>query len=241
MGDKKVRISEELYEQIQKIAEKNGRSMRDIVEEAVKLYVFGREQFADKEIKSIKQNFIVTQYETRCKICKKQIKQGEMVFWIKYTFTDNTSKSYVICLDCYYSKYDKAYAKRYLKLKELEAVKKGLEKEIKDLIAEYNELKKKKEFLVKEIDLLKIKEDLLNLYKEFNSAFKYFLSPNADRDNVFRKINELMERMMDLTDKVSEIEAYIKSSITPIEVESNEVEDEEVNKVRVRRWISRHG
>ncbi len=235
MSRTKVWINSDLYEKVKEIAEKSNRSITDLVNEAVSLFILGREQFADKEIKSVKQNFIVTQYETKCRICKKKIPQGEMVFWVKYVFEDNTSKSYVICLDCYYSKYDKAFAKRYLKLKELEAVKKGLEKEIKELITEYNELKKKKEFLVKEIDLLKIKEDLLNLYKEFNSAFKYFLSPNADKDNVFKKINDIMEKMMDLTDKVSEIEAYIKSSIT-VEVENKEIEEED-KKVKVRRWV----
>jgi Ribbon-helix-helix protein, copG family. len=65
MTEKKVRITDELYDQLQKIAEKNNKSIKDIVEEAIKAYLLGIEG-VEKPLKQVQSKVIPTQFDSRC-------------------------------------------------------------------------------------------------------------------------------------------------------------------------------
>ena len=72
MSDKKVRITDELYEQLTKIAEKNNKTIKDIVEEAIKAYLLGIEG-VEKPLKQIQGKIIPTQFDSRCYYCKREL------------------------------------------------------------------------------------------------------------------------------------------------------------------------
>ncbi len=198
MSDKKIRISEELYDQLAKIAEKSGRSMRDLVEEAVRAYLLGTES-VEKPIKSIQGKVIPLQYPSRCFFCKKQIKQGELAYWAKYTYSDNTTKSYVICLDCYYK--DTALAEWYLKKKKLEAIVRGLKKQADELAEKVNRLRT-------EYDVMSIRKEVASLWYEFK---QFILTPDSSIDS--DKLQEFIDRVNELMDKLTGIEASLRVEV----------------------------
>ncbi|RLJ04545.1 MAG: hypothetical protein DRP08_01490 [Candidatus Aenigmatarchaeota archaeon] len=198
MSDKKIRISEELYDQLTKIAEKSGRSMRDLVEEAIRAYLLGTES-VEKPIKSIQGKIIPLQYPSRCFFCKRQIKQGELAYWAKYTYSDNTTKSYVICLDCYYK--DTALAEWYLKKKKLEAIVRGLKKQADELAEKVNRLRT-------EYDVMSIRKEVASLWNEFK---QYMLTPNSSVDS--DKLQEFIDRVNELIDKLTGIEASLRVEV----------------------------
>jgi len=200
MGEKKIRISEELYEQIQKVAEKSGRSMRELVEEAVKAYLLGTENI-DKPVKSVSGKIIPVQYETRCRLCGKRISKGELAYWVKYVYNDNTTKSYVICLDCYYK--DTALAEWYLKKKKLESIVRGLKKEADRLADEVEKLRT-------EYSILNLKKEIYSVWNDFKN---FILRPHHELND--DKLNEFIEKINELIDRVSSIEASLR-----IEIES---------------------
>jgi len=186
----KVRISEDLYSKLKEIADKSGRSIRELVDEAVKAYILGFT--GDKEIKATTGKIISLTYSTKCKRCGRELKEGELAYWSKITYTDNTSRSFVYCLDCYYS--EGALAEYYLKKKKLEAVIKGLEKKANQLVEEITQL-----------------EALVDLYKLENEIQSYWirlleLVSHEDKPNLNMAIEELLE----LIDKVKQLENTLK-------------------------------
>jgi len=197
MGEKKVRISEELYEQLQKLAEKSGRSIRDLAEEAIKAYLLGTENI-DKPVKAVTGKVIPLQYPSRCKFCGKEIKAGELAYWAKYAFNDNSTRSYVICLDCYYK--DTALAEWYLKKKKMESVVRGLKKKADELVEQVEKLQL-------EYDVSKVKQEVIELWRSFKSVFL------SDKDEI-QRIGEFFDRLNEVLDRINEIESSLKIMFT---------------------------
>jgi hypothetical protein len=83
------------------------------------VYILGKEQSIDRDVKSIKNTWIVAKYSTKCVRCGKQLGVGEMVYWIRITYSDNSMRSFVYCGDCYMNIFDVSLAKRYIKKKNL--------------------------------------------------------------------------------------------------------------------------
>jgi len=193
MGDKKIRVSDEIYEQLQKLAERTGRSMRELTEEAIKAYLLGTENI-DKPVKSVSAKVIPLQYPSRCRFCGKEIKQGELAYWAKYTFTDNSTRSYVICLDCYYK--DTALADWYLKKKKLEAVVRGL--------------KKKADKLAEQVEALRLERDIYSVKRDIVSTWDHYKTYLYSSSKDDAKIQEIFERLQELADKIAELEAGMK-------------------------------
>ena len=194
----KVRIDDELYNEIKKIAEKSGKSIRDVVEEALRAYLLGKAQVSDRDIKSVKEKWIAAKFASKCSLCGKEINQGELVYWVRIEYEDGSAKSFVYCSDCYYRQFDKALAKKFLKEKELKAVIRGLEKEANELAEKVNKLKQ-------EYDILKLKEEVFKLYKEFHE----FLGDAITSDEKLAKVNEFLERLQDIVDRVSRLESSL--------------------------------
>jgi len=199
MSDKKVRISDELYDQLQKLAERSNKSMRELVEEAVKAYLLGTES-VDKPVKSVQGKIIPLQYTSRCRFCGKVIQSGELGYWVKYVYNANSTKSYVVCLDCYYK--HTALAEWYLKKKKLEAIVRGLKKEADRLAEEVNKLRT-------EYDLFNIKRDVANVWNSFK---QYILTPNTSLD----RVGEFIDKVNELIDRVAGIEAFIRSEVNVV-------------------------
>jgi len=188
MSDKKIRISDELYDQLQKIAEKNNKSMKDVVEEAVKSYLLGIEG-VDKPLLKIQSKIIATQFDSRCYYCKREVKKGELCYYLRYVYADNTSRSFVVCLDCYYK--DTALAEWYLKKKRMEVIVKGLQKKADELVKEI-------EALIVQKDLQKLKKECVELWEEFK---RFILG-----DESMKKIEELLTRLDSVEEKLKELE-----------------------------------
>jgi len=188
VSDKKIRISDELYDQLQKIAEKNNKSMKDIVEEAIKTYILGIEG-VEKPISKIQSKIIASQFDSRCYYCKREVKKGELCYYLRYVYADSTSRSFIVCLDCYYK--DTALAEWYLKKKKLEVIVKGLQKKA-------DELAKEIESLVVQKDLQRLKKECVELWEEFK---RFILG-----DENMKKIEELLSRLEAFEEKLKELE-----------------------------------
>ena len=188
MSDKKVRISDELYDQIQKVAEKANKSIKEVVEEAVKAYLLGIEGI-EKPLKAIQGKIILTQFDSKCHYCKKEVKKGELCYYTRYIYADGSTRSFIVCLDCYYK--DTALAEWYLKKKKLEHIVKGLEKKA-------NELAKEIESLSVQRDLQSLKRECIELWEDF----KKFMFESEKME----KIEQMIQRLDNLEEKVRELE-----------------------------------
>lgn len=192
MADYKVRIGEETYMKLKQLADKSGKSMRELVEEAINAYLLGHEGGLEgKEIKGITGKIIPLQYPARCKRCGKSINPGELAYWVKITYTDNSVRSYVICLDCYYQ--SGALKEYYLKKKQLEAVIRGLKKEADELAQRVMELRRYKE-------LIEAREEVRRLLREVS---QYASMAMGERREVLAQIQEALERLLEAIDRLN--------------------------------------
>jgi len=182
-----VRVDKEIYEKIKLLAEKTNREIKDIVDEALRLYVLGSID-KDKEIVEVKSDIITLQYDTKCYRCKKDLKAGELAYWIRYVYSDNTKRSYVFCLECYYQS---------MGLKNLYLTKKKLEIIIRSLRAEADELSKKVLQLRTEVKLYDLRSELHRLYKDL-------IQHIADTD-LKNKLIEISDKLSDLDKKVNDL------------------------------------
>jgi len=182
-----VRVDKEIYEKIKDLAEKTNREIKDIVDEALRLYVLGSID-KDKEIIEVKSDIITLQYDTKCYRCKKDLKAGELAYWIRYVYSDNTKRSYVFCLECYYQ--SAGLKNQYLTKKKLEII-------IRSLKAEADELSKKVLQLRTETKLYDLRSELYRLYKDL-------IQHIADPD-LKNKLIEISDKLSDLDKKVFDL------------------------------------
>ncbi len=182
-----VRISSDLYEKLKEIAEKSNKNLRDIVEEALRVYLMGSVS-TEKEIKSIKQSIINLQYDTRCYRCKKELKAGELAYWIKYEYSDGSARSFIYCLDCYYQ--SSALKEQYLTKKKLEAIVRELRKEADELAQEVVRLRS-------EVKLYNVRNELIRLYND--------LVKHLTDEDLKNKMSEFIERLDTIEKRIDDV------------------------------------
>ena len=190
----KVRISRELYDKLKEISEKTGKSIRELVDHAITLYIMGNVGGETREIKSITNKFITLQYNDKCDKCGKDLKQGELAYWVKIQYNDNTARSYVYCLDCYYS--ENGLAEYYLRKKKLEAIIKGLDKKANEL--------------VKEVDFI----DKLRELRDIENEIKYNWNTLLDivGNGETQKLNEILDLLTNILERVMKLEKELTYS-----------------------------
>ena len=200
MADTKVRVSQEVYDKLRAISEKSSKSMRELVEEAINAYLLGVEGAEGKDVKGITAKIIPLQFPTRCKKCGRQLQPGDLGYWAKITFTDNTVRSYTICLDCYYQ--GTALKEQYLKKRKLEIV-------VRELRREADRLAEKVEELRAYSKLIEAKRELLKLLREARELLNVITSP--ERRIELEKLNKSLDNLVDAADKLIQIlEQYDK-------------------------------
>jgi len=194
--------NDQLYQEIEKYANQNSLSINDAIVELITRGLFGSEIPEIKEIKGGK--IIILKFKTKCSKCSKDLNVGDLAYWVKYSYSDGSSNSIVLCLDCYYSLSDKTMAslvlRRYKLKKEINALSKyekeisnhieQLEEKLRELnpVKEYIELKTRIESLLSYIEkIFEVRNDL-PLYNEIKNTISNIL-------NELRELGEKVKRI----------------------------------------------
>jgi len=135
-----VKLSDELHEQLEKTAERAGKSKADIIRDALTMYI-GIGAVSDKTVSETKSYIAPAIFSNKCSKCGKEIKTGDPTGFIKIIYEDKSKKVLVYCLDCYYSISDKTLVKLEIKKAKLEHVIKALNREKARMLNEIQELR----------------------------------------------------------------------------------------------------
>lgn len=181
MGLKDVSIDEMLYMKIKEYAKKKGRSIRSVVEEILEGYFKG-DYVDEKAISKWKE--IAVKYPTKCVFCGKEIRKGEIAMWAKGVGC--------VHMSCYLAKQvdlggDKTLAKKYVKIKELEAIIRGLKEEAD----KYANVVLSGKVIA---DINRFSKDLRELAEEFLK----FLNEYSDNEDMIKKIEEIYDNVAEL-------------------------------------------
>ena len=191
MTETKIRISPDLYDQLKRIAEKRGVSIREVAEEAIRAYLYGT-QGIEKPVKKIRDGVITLQYSTRCSRCKRELRAGDLAYWSRTEFEDGTSVTRILCMECYYS--TSAFKEYYLEKLRLERLLRELRKEARELGERVLELRSQYKSLriISEIEGL-----IREVRDDYRDAIEHFPEDEAVEklDTLISKLESLLERI----------------------------------------------
>jgi len=181
---KQIKVSDDVHEQISKIAEKYGISINDVVKMLLNLYLGGT---GERSIDKIYSKEFVTDSEKVCSKCKRKIGIGEIVYWVKYVYLDGSATTRYFCIECA----NPHLAKIYKKKKEMEIVVKQLKQEADRLVEEINKLEQVE-------SIYTIKNEVIQLWRAFKSTF----TDNPD----YKVVDQFFDKLNELFDKVNRLE-----------------------------------
>jgi predicted CopG family antitoxin len=209
IGVKQIKVSDDVYEQLKKIAEKNGDiSLNDAIKMLLSIYLGGS---SERTIDRILSKEFVADREIMCSHCKRVVKVGEPVQWVKYLYSDGSAVTRYLCFECANPHLGRIYRKK----KEMEIIIKQLKQEADKLVEEINQLEQIKEVYT-------VKSEIMQFWRDIKTTF--ISDPNLQKvDTFFDKLNELL-------DKVNRLEALVKPAIDVVKGKAKKRE------VAVDRW-----
>jgi len=198
---KQIKISDDVYNKLREIAEKNGGiSLNNVIEMLLNLYLGGS---SERTIDKILTKEFVADSEKTCSRCGKKIGVGDVVYWIKYIYIDGSKTTRYLCIECANPYLGKLYRKK----KEMEIIIKQLKKEADSLVEEISKLEHVR-------SVYTIKNEIIQFWREFKQVF----GENPD----YKVVETFLDRLNELVDKVNRLEAFvetIKKDITIVKKE----------------------
>lgn len=202
----KIRLSNDVYAKLVKYCESKGYSIRAGVEEILN-NVF---EFKNVDIEPSKPVLIITKFSGKCIKCGKEIGQGTSALWVKGLG--------LICLECSIP-HDKALLKKYIKIKELELIKKQLSEEVE---SKYNELMS----IEITTQVFNITKDVEKMLIKLKDSINQTLMSNALED-LKKTINQTIEYLERIDVKLNDLQLISKilmKKFKPIVKEKEKVE-----------------
>jgi len=216
---KAIKVDDETYKLLQELAEQHKLSIKEIASKAIKAYYTGMQYVpVDKEIKKIEDKLITLKYPARCKKCGRELKQGDIAYWIRYTYEDKSTKSRILCIECYNEE----------QIKDKELAKLILEKH--KIKREIKVLKEKEKELLNKIEDIQFTYDIYELKNKLYSITEYLETLFENRN----EIHSIKERIEELADKIKEMEDFARTFIVPKYIKAKKK-----NTVETYRYIRR--
>ena len=197
---KAIKVDDETYKLLQELAEKYRLSIKEIASKSIKAYYTGMQYVpVDKEIKKIEDKIITLKYPTKCYKCGRELKQGELAYWQRYTYEDKSTKSRILCIKCYNDEKiaDTTLAKLTIKEYQLKRKIEALNKHIKQLLS-------KAEDIQYMIDIYELKRKVKTLIEHLEQLF----------DNK-EELGKIKEEIEELLEKLKEHEDFARTFILP--------------------------
>jgi hypothetical protein len=197
-----VRLSPEAYEVIKRIAEQTGKSINEVVTEAINAYYRGLspEGKVIRRISDIKP--WVLKAPARCASCGRELNQGDRVMYQFIEYEDKSRKNIFICLDC--SVEENSLAKLYVKKYQLEKTIKGLKKLADSYAEQLTAISKIQDFYQTVHDInkeLKVLRDYLRQY--------------SHPKEVLEIVTRFMDKIESLESRVREVEEGLRELVLP--------------------------
>jgi hypothetical protein len=184
-----------MYDKLKEIAEKQGCSVNDVIKMMLNIYLGGS---SERAIDKIVSREFVADSEKICSKCKRKIEVGEIVYWVKYVYSDGGATTRYFCIECA----NPHLAKIYKKKKEMEIVVKQLKREADSLVEEIKRLEQVK-------TVYEVKSELIQFWREFKQVF----GENPD----YKVVEQFLDKLNELIDKVNRLEAMVTPPLTEVD------------------------
>ena len=209
---KPVKISEDLYRKVEELAQRTGKSIKEVVEDALAKYfglVEGLESDSDiKDVKVVK-NWKL-RYNATCSYCKKEMKAGEEAVREVVELEDGRKINNFYHPECYVYSTDSALAKTYVKKRMMERLIRALKKEADRLADAINEAEVRKKVLDIANELQRAREDLRREIAKVDSLVDRYITNPEDREEVKRELRKLNEKVDEYAKRIEELASKLE-------------------------------
>jgi prefoldin subunit 5 len=197
-----VRLRAEDYELVKKISESTGKSIPEILSEAVNAYYRGLspEGKVIRRISDIKP--WVLKHNTKCASCGRELKAGERVMYQFVEYEDKSRKHIFICLDC--SVEEHSLAKLYVKKYWLEKAVKGLKRMADSYAEQIQQIQRITDFY----------QTIHDIERELKLLRDYLRQYQHPRE-VIELVTRFMEKLESLESRVREVEEGLRELVLP--------------------------
>jgi len=200
---KQIKVSEEIYDKLKQIADKSGGiSINDVIAKLLNLYLGGS---TDRTIDKILTKEFIADREVVCSKCKKNIGIGEVVYWVKYVFSDGSKSTRYFCFECA----NPSLGKLYKEKRKMQVVIKQLKQEADKLVVEISMLEQVKA-------VLDIKKEVMAFWRAFRQTF----GDNPD----YKIVEQFLDKFNELVDKVSRLEAMVTPIVEKVKAKAKKKE-----------------
>jgi DNA repair exonuclease SbcCD ATPase subunit len=197
-----VRLSPEAYEVVKRIAEQTGKSINEVVTEAVNAYYRGLSPDG-KQIRSVSPlRPWVLKRSDKCAVCGKELPVGSKAMMQIIKYEDKTTRFIFLCMDC--ASEEDSLARLYLKKHQLEKTIRGLKK-LADSYAE-------------QLTAISRIQDFYNNVHEINRELKVlrdYLRQYSHPKEAIDMITKFMERLERLESRIRETEEGLRELVIP--------------------------
>jgi len=193
-----VRLNPEAYRVAEEIAGKTGRSIAQVISDAVFKAYLGvdkaLEGALDKKVTDIKtETFRVKSSNLYCSVCKRQINPGELATVVTIYYEDNTQQKLFYCYNCWMEQ-----TINDQQLLRLEKRKYELERAIRVL-------RQEKKKLLDEI----VKHVIHKMYIDLLYKINFIL-------DTFKPAPEYAEKLLEIQDEIRRLDAKVTPLIKPV-------------------------
>jgi len=197
-----VRLNPEAYEVVKRIAEQTGKSITEVVTEAINAYYRGLSP-EGKLIQSVSPlRPWVLKRSDKCAVCGKELPVGSKAMMQIIKYEDKTTRFIFLCMDC--ASEEDSLARLYLKKHQLEKTIRGLKK-LADSYAE-------------QLTIVSKIQDFYNTVRDVERELKvlrdYLKQYNHPREAV-EAVTKFMEKLESMENRVREIEEGLRELVLP--------------------------
>jgi len=194
-----VKVDGELYTQIASIAEKQGKTIKEVIEEAIQQYLGVMHAVKkDEDVEDVKtvEDWRLL-FDSTCEICKGNIKAGEHAVRVIITLRDGRKVNKFYHKECYLFHSDKLMAKYYVKKRQLQRIIKALEAQCNEYADKIIEIQDK----VKLAEIQQLFQQTLQLLQDYLYEFKE------------EQLKQVMENIKKLKQDVEELRLALTMKI----------------------------
>jgi hypothetical protein len=188
----KIRLEQELKERLKEYCEKQSyRSLNECVTSIISMFVYGTQDVSD--VIEVKGGKVITYFgrERQCSRCKKTIRIGDKVYYVRYKLKDEREEVVFLCYDCYAEVSDSTIA--------------NLIKKREKLKLEVKILKQEHEKYLTILQQLEQIQSVLDIYIKFRDTVEKAMYDAIQKDEDLKAIySSLVEKLEDIARELDE-------------------------------------
>jgi len=199
---------DDLLAQLEEIASRANKSKKEVVIEALQLYIAGKsaasQDPSDPEIEEITEpRLVILRYAAKCVKCGRRVEAGSEAYIAKVKYADGRTRWLVYHPECFIA--DSQLAKLYVKRRQLQRLINALKKEADRLADAISEAETRKRIIDIAQEVESKANQLMELLDGLEPIVKEYVFEKDKREEALKRLTELKEHVRRVEDDLKRL------------------------------------